>query len=85
MPIYTFRDTETGEEGDLNMTIAEMEQFIKDNPHFERVYTSVNIGDPVSLGILRPPTDFQKYVLGKVKAKNPLGSVENRWTIKKEV
>ncbi len=85
MPKYNFINKDTNETYELWCSIAEMEQHTKDNPNVEQVIGVPNIGDPVKIGVSQPPRDFQKYVLGKVKHKNPLGSVENRWTIPKEV
>ena len=42
MPIYPVRHKETGEEQTLNMTIANYEQWRKDNPDWERYYTPDN-------------------------------------------
>ena len=33
MPLYDFIDTETGEEFELMLKIAEREEFLKDNPN----------------------------------------------------
>jgi hypothetical protein len=86
MAIYTFRNKKTGEEVDISMPISEIVDYEKSNPHLERVYSKMNIVDPVGIGITRPPSDFSKYVLGKVKAANPHTEVgKGRWDIKKEV
>lgn len=86
MPSYTYRNTETGEVFDLSMSISEMEKYEQDNPQHERVYDRLNIVDPTGIGITRPPSDFSKYVLGKVKAANPKTEIGNgRWGVKKEV
>lgn len=87
MPIYTFRNTTTGEEYTDMMSISSKEKYLVENPHIEQVITSPNIADSVSIGVTRPPVDFQKHVLGRVKAmpgadKN---KIEKRWTIPKEV
>jgi putative FmdB family regulatory protein len=43
------------------------------------------IGDPVRLGVTRAPSDFQKYVLGKIQAKHPKHNMDRRHSITKEV
>lgn len=43
------------------------------------------IGDPVQQGVTKVPSDFSKYVLGKVKAAHPRGNVEKTRSIAKEV
>ena len=86
MPNYTFRNKKTDEVYDISMPMSEIDDFEKNNDHLERVYTKMNIVDPVGIGITRPPSDFSKYVLGKVKAANPHTEIGNRrWDIKKEV
>jgi hypothetical protein len=85
MPNYTYYDSKKKERFTLNMSMDEMIQFEKDNPKLERVFEPTPTIDPAGAGVSRPPSDFSKYVLGKVKAKHPKGSVEKRWTIPKEV
>jgi putative FmdB family regulatory protein len=44
------------------------------------------IVDPVRIGVTRPPSDFSKYVLGKIKHANPKADIGNRrFSINKEV
>lgn len=87
MPIYTFRNKTTGEEFTEMFSIASMETYLQENPHIEQVITGLHIADSVSIGVTRPPTDFQKHVLGRVKAMPGANksAIENRWTIPKEV
>lgn len=85
LPNYTYYDKKKKERFTITMTISEMTEFEKDNPQLERVFEPIGIVDPTGLGVQRPPSDFQKYVLGRVKAKHPKGSVEKRWHIPKEV
>lgn len=37
MPSYTFLDTQTGEYHDKKMTIAERDEYARDNPHMQQV------------------------------------------------
>jgi hypothetical protein len=87
MPNYTYQNTETGEVVELSMTISEMVEFEKTNTTMERVYSKVSIADPTNIGITKPSNDFQKYVLGKIKAKTPGATAigNKRWTIPKEI
>lgn len=85
MPIYSYHDTKENIYVDITMSISDMEVFEKENPHMERQYTSLNMVDPVTAGTAKPPADFSKYVLGRIKEKHPLGSVEKRWNLSKEV
>lgn len=87
MPIYTFRNTETNEEFTDMMSMSAKEKYLTENKHIEQVITVPNFVDPVTVGAKKPPVDFQKHVLSRVKAmpgadKN---KVEKRWTIPKEV
>lgn len=86
MPVYTFEDINTGEVVEYLITFDEMEQYLKENPDKRQVFR-MNIVDPVGAGITKPPADFQKYVLGKVKAANPHSDAvaSKRWGIPKEV
>lgn len=86
MPVYSFEDTETSEEFELTMSYEELKQFLEDNPKVNQTFR-MNIVDPVGIGVTKPPSDFQKYVLGKVKQvpgadKN---RIEKRWHIPKEI
>ena len=49
MPIYNFRNKETGEETEVMMRIAELDQYKEDNPHLEQFLK----GAPASVGMVR--------------------------------
>jgi hypothetical protein len=86
MAVYTFRNKKTNEVSDISMPMSEIVDFEQKNDHLERVYHSVNVVDPVGIGVTRPPSDFSKYVLGKVKAANPHTEIgKGRWDLKKEI
>jgi len=40
MPIYRFRNKDTGEEFDENMMISELDTYLEENPHVEQIITS---------------------------------------------
>jgi predicted nucleic acid-binding Zn ribbon protein len=40
MPIYTFRNNETGEEFDETMGISELDTYLESNSHIEQLITS---------------------------------------------
>ncbi len=85
--IYSFEDTETGKEFELQMSYDEMKQFLVDNPKVNQTFR-MNLVDPMGIGITKPPSDFQKYVLGRVKETVPGASksvLEKRWHIPKEI
>ena len=87
MPTYTFVNKNTGEESEQFMRMSERETFLADHPELEQTIKTVNIVDPVSIGVTRPPIDFQRHVLSKVKEMPGVDSskIEKRWTIPKEV
>jgi len=83
--IYSFIDTETEEEFELEMPYEQLQPFLDANPNLNQTFR-MNLGDPIRMGVTKPSSDFSKYVLGKVKETNPLGgAVEKRYTIPKEV
>lgn len=86
MPVYTFANKETGEEFDLTLSYDDMIKYLEEHPEVNQVFR-MNIVDPVGIGVSKPPSDFQKYVLGKVKAANPHADAvaSKRWDIPKEV
>ena len=86
MPVYSFNDTETGEEYNLTLTYDEMLKYLEDNPKVNQVFR-MNLVDPVGIGVSKPPSDFSKYVLGKVKQMPGAdkSTIEKRWSIPKEV
>jgi hypothetical protein len=87
MPNYTWRNRETGEEFTNNMTMAEHEEYTKNNPYLQQVLGGMTVVDSWNIGVTKPPSDFQKYVLGKVQARTAgADAVANkRWSIPKEI
>lgn len=79
MPLYELKNNETGEIFEKSMKIAEYEQYLKDNPHIQRHFTTMHFQDSVSLGIKRPPLDFKEGVLDKIKRNNPGHNMQSRW------
>lgn len=85
--IYSFIDTETEEEFEVEMSYDQLKAFLEANPKLNQTFR-MNIVDPVGAGISKPPSDFQKYILGKVKEKAPganKAALEKRWHIPREV
>ena len=85
--IYSFEDTETGEEFELEMTYDQLKVFLEANPRFNQTFR-MNLVDPVGIGVTKPPSDFQKHVLGRIKEAVPGANkkvIEKRWHIPKEI
>lgn len=40
MPTYSFRDKNTGDEFDLFMSISELDKFLEENPHIEKLLSA---------------------------------------------
>ena len=73
MPIYTFRNKETGDESDHLLKISEYDQFKADNPHLERVINSAPaLGDSMRLGVRRTDDNFNS-LLKHIKKGNSKG------------
>jgi hypothetical protein len=84
--IYTFEDTQTNEQFELSMSYDELMLFLEENKQVHQVF-KMTLVDPVGIGVTRPPSDFQKYVLGKVKQMPGANKdvIEKRWQITKEI
>lgn len=85
--IYSFIDTETEEEFELEMPYDELKGFLEANPNLNQTFR-MNVVDPMGIGVSKPPSDFQKYVLGRIKEKVPGAEksvLEKRWHIPKEI
>ena len=87
MPTYRFLNTETDEEFELSMSIAEREEYVKSNPTHQQVFNTLNIGDPVRLGVTKPPADFMKGVIGRMQESIPKNRLKDmgKFQIPKEI
>ena len=67
MPVYTFRNISNHDQQfDKVLKHEDKENFLKENPELEQIFTKVPpIGDPVRLG-LRSTDDGFKEVLSKI-------------------
>jgi hypothetical protein len=71
MPIYNFRNKETGEEFEKLMSISAREQYLLDNPHIEKMLSGVPVMmDPVRAGVKKVDSGF-KEVLHKIHERTP--------------
>ena len=77
MPIYNFRNLETGEETTEMMKIAELDEFKAKNPHLQQYLTSAPaIGDPHRMGIVKTPDSFNS-LLKHIKKGNSKGITDS--------
>ena len=85
MPTYTFKHKQTGEIKEVVLRMSERDSFEAQNPDYERVFLEPStLADPASLGIQKPPSDFQKYIVGGIQKRNPGASKSKRWEIPRE-
>lgn len=78
MPIYSFRNKDTGEEWEEMMGISASEQYLKDNPHIERFIDRAPalVG---GTGDRTKPDDGFKEVLSKIAEANPTSELANTY------
>lgn len=84
MPTYDFINEQTGETFEMQMSIAEMEKYLKKNKHIKQAVSSIALGDSVRLGITKPPADFQKGVIGRMKEKVHGNKINSKFGIPRE-
>jgi hypothetical protein len=76
MPVYEFKNLQTGEIVEHTMRISELDEFKKNNPHLERHITGTpGLSDPVRLGLLKPSDGFRDLL--KSMKKTSRGSTIN--------
>ena len=79
MPIYTFENTETEEQFDMMMAIADKEKWLKKNPHMKQIITAPNLNFGGVGDRTKPDKGFQDVLSRVAEAK----SVKIRDTVKK--
>lgn len=77
MPIYQYKNEETGEVSDKFMSIADMEQFDLDNPHMKKIIQAVAFGDSARLGIRKTDDNFNS-LLKHIKKENAGSTIKTR-------
>lgn len=77
MPLYDFRNKETGEVFEKMLSISAKEEYLKENPNIESVIVGTPpLIDPVRLGVRKTDQGF-KEVLQRIHEKTP-GSTLNQ-------
>lgn len=87
MPNYTFRNKKTDEMITVQMTMAEHDTYLNDKPDWEQVIGGpMTVCDSWTIGVSKPPSDFSKYVLGRIKNSVPQADAvaSKRWDIPRE-
>ena len=77
MPIYQYKNEETGEVTDKLMSIADMEQFDIDNPHMKKIIHAPAIGDAMRLGVRKIDDSFND-ILKSIKKENPGSTIRDK-------
>lgn len=79
MASYTFYDTKTDKEFDIQMPISELDDYKAQNPHLEqRIKTAPSIADPTRLGLRKPDSGFRD-VLKRIKKGSGRNNTVNTW------
>lgn len=76
MPLYDFKNKETGEVFEKFMSISAKEEYLKENPNIESMLGINPLIDPVRLGVRKADNGF-KEVLQRIHEKTP-GSTLNK-------
>ena len=71
MPMYTFEDTDTGEQFDMLMKIADKEKYLKKSSNIKQIITAPNLNFGGVGDRTKPPSGF-KDVLSRVAEANPM-------------
>jgi len=79
MPTYNFRNKETGEEWEEFMGISASEEFLKENPHVEKVFNGKAPGLVGGHGDRTKPDGGFKEVLSKIAEANPTSALANTY------
>ena len=77
MPTYEFINKETGERSSEFMSMSEVDEYVKNNPHLEWLCSLTAIGDSFRLGLHKPDGEFRDR-LKEIKKKHA-GSDINTW------
>lgn len=77
MPTYTFKNKETGSEETHFFSLAEREEYVKNNPNMVQQLSTPAFGDSVRLGIRRIDDNFND-VLKKAKSSHVGSTIETR-------
>lgn len=77
MPIYSMRNTETGEEFEIVMSMAERVVYLEENTHINQIITKAPSypGDSTRLNGPKPSESF-KEVLSHIKSKHKYSTID---------
>jgi hypothetical protein len=67
MSNYDFKHKETGEVSEWTMSYKDLDAFKEEHPELEQVFLSMNVGDPVLLGVKKVPSDFTNHIIAPIE------------------
>ncbi|HAW78864.1 MAG TPA: hypothetical protein DCX27_03550 [Balneola sp.] len=75
MPLYNFKNKETGETLTEIMSYKVLDQYLVDNPHLQQMLSTPGFADPHRMGRIKPDDNFRDLL--KETKKAHLGSTIN--------
>lgn len=79
MANYTFLDTRSNKEFDIDMPISELDTYKAQNPHLEQIISRAPaLADPSRLGLRKPDGGFRD-VLKRIKKASGRSNKINTW------
>ena len=79
MPVYHFKNTETGEVFEDFISISKKEELLKKNPHIHQVPTGFTVVGGVGDNMDAKTDDGFKEVMAKIAEKNPGSPLADRY------
>lgn len=79
MPVYHFKNTETGEVFEDFISISQKEELLKKNPHIQQVPTGFTIVGGVGDNMDAKTDDGFKEVMAKISEKHPGSPLADRY------
>ena len=76
MPKYVFRNENTGEVFELNLKLAEREEYLKENPNIKQIITRSNLASMV--GGLKTDEGFKEN-LARIAAAHPTSELASEY------
>jgi len=74
MPLYTFRNKETGEECELLLSMSEFGRYLLDHPEVVHIIQPISTIDSARLGVTKPDDTF-KDILKVIKKRHSSRSI----------
>jgi hypothetical protein len=78
MPIYSFENIKTGKEHTEQMSMSELDEYLKNNKNIRQVFTSLNIVGGVA-GLTHKPDSGWNDTLQKIAEKHPSSPLADKF------